>query len=549
MARPSNSPLDWSATEIARRIARREISAVDVARAFIARIEAVNPRLNAVVIPRFDEALAEAAAADERQARGESLGPLHGVPITVKECFHLAGTKATIGISSAAYQVAAKADGVMVARLRRAGAIVLGKTNLPQLMIWHECDNPVYGRTNNPWDLERTPGGSTGGEAAIIAARGSPLGLGNDLGGSIRVPCHFCGIHGLKPTSQRLTRRGSESTLKGFGAIVTQPGPMARHVEDLWLMLQVLADNSDGENASDVPPTTLGDPAAVDVGRLRIAVWTDDGVFPSSPAVQRAVRQAAAALAARGAEIIEISPAELCAPFSMREMFTTYCGLIGADGGVGARRLTEGSQLDWRVARLMWLAGLGRVRRSAVLGALRLTGQDWMATLVDAARPVSADRFWQLNYFRLSFAAQFSESLRSRGIDAILCPPHALPATPHVAGFDLIAAASYSMLFNFVGLPAGVVSTTRVQAHEQNDRPTSRDTVLKQAAATDTGSAGLPVGVQVAGPLWREDIVQAVMAILEQELHAKPDWPIAYDAAGDISEKIDKGVDLAGANP
>src|SRR5262245_27966182 len=206
-------------------------------------------------------------AADERQARGEPLGPLHGVPVTVKECFHLAGTKATIGITSPAYQEPAIADGVMVSRLRRAGAIVLGKTNLPQLMIWHECDNPVYGRTNNPWDLGRTPGGSTGGEAAIIAAQGSPLGLGNDLGGSIRVPCHFCGIHGLKPTSFRLTRRGSESTLKGFGAIVTQPGPMARSVDDLWLMLQILADNSDGEDAADVAPTQLADPAKVDVAR------------------------------------------------------------------------------------------------------------------------------------------------------------------------------------------------------------------------------------------------------------------------------------------
>lgn len=276
---PTSSPLDWSAAEIARRVARREISATEVARTFIQRIEAVNPRLNAVVIPRFEQALAEAAAADERQARGEPLAPLHGVPITVKECFLLTGTKATIGLNSAAYQKPAEADGVMVARLRRAGAIVLGKTNLPQLMIWHECDNPVYGRTNNPWDLERTPGGSTGGEAAIIAARGSPLGLGNDLGGSIRVPCHFCGIHGFKPTSLRLTRRGSAHTLYGFNAIVTQPGPMARHVEDLWLMLQVLADNSDGQDAGEVAPTTLGDPAQVDVSKLRIAVWTDDEIF------------------------------------------------------------------------------------------------------------------------------------------------------------------------------------------------------------------------------------------------------------------------------
>ncbi len=196
------TPTDWSAAQIARRVARREVSALEVVQAHIARIEAVNGRLNAVVVPRFDEARTEAAAADDRLARGEPIGPLHGVPITVKECFHLAGTPASIGLARRQHELSAD-DGLLVARLRKAGAIVLGKTNLPQLMIWHESDNPVYGRTNNPWDLGRTPGGSTGGEAAIIAARGSPLGLGNDLGGSIRVPCHFCGIHGFKPTSLR----------------------------------------------------------------------------------------------------------------------------------------------------------------------------------------------------------------------------------------------------------------------------------------------------------------------------------------------------------
>ncbi len=212
----SSNPIHWSAGEIARRIARREISAVEVARAFVARIEAVNPRLNAVVVSLFEHALQEAAAADDRQSRGEPLGPLHGVPITVKECFYVAGTPSTIGLTSPQFRQLIDKDGLSVARMRRAGAIVLGKTNLPQLMIWHESDNPVYGRTNNPWDLSRTCGGSTGGEAAIIAARGSPLGIGNDLGGSIRVPCHFCGIHGIRPTSLRMARSGSARTLRGF---------------------------------------------------------------------------------------------------------------------------------------------------------------------------------------------------------------------------------------------------------------------------------------------------------------------------------------------
>src|SRR5262245_29446004 len=275
----TNSPIHWSATEIARKIARREISAVEGTQAFIARTHELNPARKAVVVPRFDEALKEAAAADETQARGESLGPIHGVPITIKECFHLAGTPSTIGLDGAAFLKPTEHDGISIARLRRAGAVILGKTNLPQLMIWHESDNPVYGRTNNPWDLARTCGGSSGGEAAIIAARGSPLGLGNDLGGSIRVPCHFCGIHGLRPTSMRMPRAGATRTLRGFEAFITQTGPMARHIEDLWLALQVLTNHADGYVASDVVPAPIGDPKAISLDKLKIAAWTDDGIF------------------------------------------------------------------------------------------------------------------------------------------------------------------------------------------------------------------------------------------------------------------------------
>ena len=162
-------------------------------------------------------------------------------------------------------------DGILVERLRRAGAVILGKTNVPQLMIWHECDNPLYGRTDNPWDLARTPGGSTGGEAAIIAAGGSPLGLGGDLGGSIRVPCHFCGIHGIKPTSRgRLTRVMNclPVNLIGMEAIQFQPGPMAAGAEDLEVMLRVLAEGLPHESFQpDFSPTPFSPFRADVIGR------------------------------------------------------------------------------------------------------------------------------------------------------------------------------------------------------------------------------------------------------------------------------------------
>jgi fatty acid amide hydrolase len=528
----SSSPIHWSASQIARRIARRDVSAVEVTRAFIARIEAVNPRLNAVVVPRFEDALKDAEAADQRQARGEPLGRLHGVPITLKECFHLAGTPSTIGLDSGERRRLAEHDGLLVARLRRAGAIVLGKTNLPQLMIWHESDNPVYGRTNNPWDFARTCGGSTGGEAAIVAARGSPLGIGNDLGGSIRVPCHFCGIHGLRPTSFRLPRVGTMRTLRGFEAIVTQCGPMARHVEDLWLALQALVDDSDGYCAGDVTPAPLGDPSAVAVENLRVAAWTDDGVFPPSPAVERAVREAAAALRVRGAEVIELSATDVERLFAPNEAFDLYCALVGADGGADARRLARGSKLDRRVARLIWIAGLPRPMRAVVVAGLRRSGQNWMARLVQNARPRSADAYWQLIERKNQLTARVLAELRLQGIQALLCPPHALPATPHIKAFDLLAASSYSLLINLLGFTSGTLALTRVAAGEDTGRLDSRDHVLRNARRTDHGSVGLPVGIQISSLPWREDIVLALMSALENSVAGSPSYPCSYDVMG-----------------
>jgi fatty acid amide hydrolase len=525
----SSNPTDWGAAEIARRIARREVSAREVVEAHIDRIDEVDGKLNAVILPRFEEALAEAQAADERQAgiaagqaSSGALGPLHGVPITVKACFATAGQTATVGNSVGNVS---ERDALLVRRLKSAGAILLGKTNIPQMMTWHECDNPVYGCTNNPWDRGRTPGGSTGGEAAIIAARGSPLGLGNDLGGSIRVPCHFCGIHGLKPTSFRLPREGSIVTLRGLDSIVTQPGPMARHVEDLWLALRVMGDNSDGYVAGDVSAAPLPDPAKIDVSQLKIAALTYDGLFPASAGIKRAVHEAAAALRKRGATVVEFDHEATHELLGHGEFLDVYCGLLGSDGGADARRMTCGVKLDWRAARLLWIAGLRMPTRMAVARGLRLAGQRWMARMVTLVRPLSADAARQLAFSRQKFARSVTDQLMAQQIDALLMPPHALPAPQHVKGFDLVAAAGYSIVINMLGFPAGVVSTTRIRPGEDHGRRSGRDQVERQAAAVDRGSVGMPVGVQVVGLPWREDVVLATMAALEQAFESAADYP------------------------
>ncbi len=518
-APPHDQLLELSAAELARRIARRELTAVEVTERYLARIAAIEPQVHAVAVPLYDQARQEAAAADAQRQRGQPLPPLFGVPISIKECFHLAGTPSCIGLDQFRAEIMTD-DGTLVGRLRRSGGIVLAKTNLPQMMIWHECDNPVYGRTNNPWDLGRTPGGSTGGEAALIAARGSPLGLGNDLGGSIRVPSHFSGIHGLMTTSFRLPRSGSRRTLRGMEAVISRSGPMARHVEDLELALCVLANADDGKSEPETQLAPLRDPRDVNLRGLKIAYWPDDGYFPSSRAIQRAVREAAEALAGRGAIVEEVQPTWT------DEAMDIYFSLLGADGGADSRRLTADSQLDWRVRRMFAVTGMPRALRHAMVAGLRLGGQRWMAQLTDQARPRSADEYWQINSRKNDFVRRWLADVVKSGYQAFLLPPHALPAPQHQRAIDLIPAASYAMVPNLLGIPAGTFSLTRVRPDEESGRPQTRDTTDRQAAATDAGSAGLPVGVQVAALHGREDIVLAIMSALEEDFSQREDYPL-----------------------
>lgn len=322
-----DSPPAWSASEIIARIAHGSVSAVEVVNAYIERIEQINPSLNALIVPLFAQARADAAAVDTMRARGERLGPLAGLPFSVKESFDVAGTPSTAGLTSLARSHAAS-DGYYVARLRQAGAILLGKTNVSQLLMGNESDNPLYGRTNNPWNLSRSPWGSSGGEAALIAAGGSSLGLGSDIGGSVRLPAHACGIHAIKPTSRRLTMAGHVSLYPGQEAIVAQPGPMARTVADLELAMKILSAPREDCAGKRVP-----------IANMRIALYTDNGVFPVSPALRRAVIEAGAALESCGARVEEWQPPDGV------EAWITFLGILMADGFAWARSVIADSRV------------------------------------------------------------------------------------------------------------------------------------------------------------------------------------------------------------
>jgi len=300
--------LHSSTVEQARSIRERKISAEELVNACIRRIEEVNPKLNAVVQLPAAAARAEARLLDAALARGEIKGPLHGVPFTLKDAIETAGIICTGGTLGRAHYAPAE-DATVVKRLRAAGGILLGKTNCPEFGWAWESDNLIYGRTNNPYDPALSPGGSSGGESAIIAAGGSPFGLGSDAGGSVRFPAHCTGIASLKPTSGRVPRTGHFPGPGGTLDTLWQIGPLARFVEDLSLVLPVIA-GADWNDAAIVP-MPLGDPRRVSLKGLRVAFHTDNGIAPPTPETVATVERAAQAIAASGMAVEEARPTRI----------------------------------------------------------------------------------------------------------------------------------------------------------------------------------------------------------------------------------------------
>lgn len=495
MNHPLTAPTAMRASELTRAIADGELTVVEAVDAHIARIEEVNPRLNAVVVPLFDDARRRAKQAD--QVPTAERGPLHGLPVTVKECFDVAGTPSTAGLTARSNH-RAEQDAPLVARLREAGAIILGKTNLSQLLMYVESDNPVYGRTNNPLDPARSPGGSSGGEAAIVAAGGSALGLGTDIGGSVRVPAHGCGIEGFKPTPGRLSVAGTVSIIGPAcsAAIPDSAGILTRRVSDLRLALDVLSPSAPGSGS-------LRD--------IRIGFYEDDGYFPASPALRRAVREAAAALTDHGCTVVPFSPP------AVSEALAIFYGLFGADGGDTWRTQLNGETADPRLQDLLMLASMPSAVRPFASAALRLQGQPRLARTVTISGRANQTEIAALVRRRDAYRERFAAAMRAAGVHALICPPSPVPAFRHGTTREMgPASVSYTCLYNLLAYPAGVVSTNTVHEDETSDRPASREKMRATARAIDAGSAGLPIGVQVVAGSGRDDNVLAIMQALDE---------------------------------
>ena len=452
--------LSISGTRQAGMIRDGALSSEELVSAHLVRIDEVNPALNAVVEILRESALRAAQAVDRRRAAGEPLRPLEGVPFSVKDSIEVEGTVCSAGTIGLQHAAPSKRDATLVARLRDAGAIPIARTNLPDLLFAFESDNLIFGRTNNPYDRSRTSGGSSGGEAALIAACGSPFGLGSDAAGSVRLPAHYCGIASLKPTSGRLARTGHVPSAGGWLEMVWQIGPMARRVEDLWTMMPILL-GLDGLDRT-VIPMHYGDSAQVPLRDLRIAFFTDNGIVPADADTRAVVEAAAKALAS------QVRSVEECRPAGVEQSYDLEMKMIGPDGGDGLRA---------------YLKSIGSTRTHPLL-------EGWLGKLERYRTDIAGfvDYWASLDQFRnemYKFGNRY---------DAILSPVASQPAVRHGMSIDddVFRGFGYTMTHNLTGWPAAVVRC-------------------------GTSETGLPIGVQIAANPWREDVALAIARVLEMD--------------------------------
>jgi Asp-tRNA(Asn)/Glu-tRNA(Gln) amidotransferase A subunit family amidase len=456
-----------SLTEMSERIRAKKLSPVELVDAHLARITRLNPKVNAFVTvdeKRAREQAKSAEAALSSSAKSNSLGPLHGVPISIKSSIDVAGLPCECGSILRKGNLPTE-DAPLVKRLRAAGAVILGNTNVPEFLMAYETDNVLYGRTNNPWDLSRTPGGSSGGEAAAIASGCSAGGVGSDGGGSIRIPAHYSGICGLKPTPGRIPSTGHFPGSAGPFAQLGVVGPMARTIRDVERLFEVMAGPDPGDPAS--APVPLRRWSALEIRKLGVACFVDDGVTPVTPETAAAVRTAAEALRAQGFQVADWRPQNL------DRVWQLWWNLFGRAGQMAFAPTIESHEAE--------LSPILRAFRAKVAEAPPLTAQELLNTLL--ARDV----------LRANLLAKMEE------FPILICPACAVPAFRHgerewtVQGrkVEYLKAMSYSQWFNLLGNPAAVVPVGR-------------------------SPEGLPIGVQIVGRPWEEEAVLAVAAKIEE---------------------------------
>jgi fatty acid amide hydrolase len=499
-----------SATQLLQLIDKGDVSSRQVTQHFIDKIEQYNASINAVVVPLFEQALKEADHADELFKQGKRTGKLHGLPITIKECLDLKGTASTLGLMRRKNDVRQNTDDYIEA-LQQEGAIILGKTNVAQLLMYFESCNPVYGVTNNPYNAKHTCGGSSGGEGAVIGYGGSPVGIGTDIGGSIRIPAAFCGICSIKPTMQRIPDLCRFIDNPPPVSINSVAGVLGNSADDLQLLLGIINKEASKKNTNQ-PLKNFKD---VDITKLKVGYFLSDGLFEPMPAVKRAVLEAIEQLKKSGAQVTEFTPPDLA------EAEELFFKILSADEAVLFTQNLQKEKAMPQAAGLVMLSKVPPFVRSILSGLTGLLGQKAIKRIIpyfggkgEAYRKENSDK-------QKAFTAKYEAAMDNSTIgklDAVISPVCAMPALLHNTADKVGLGGIYTGLYNVTGFPAGVATISKVKPEEAVSRKTTADLSIKTAAKIEASSAGLPLAVQIAARHWDEHIVIALINHLHRRV-------------------------------
>ncbi|XP_059996131.1 fatty-acid amide hydrolase 1 isoform X2 [Lagenorhynchus albirostris] len=439
-------------------------------------------------------------------------GLLYGVPVSLKECFSYKGQDSTLGLSLNE-GAPAECDSVVVQVLKRQGALPFVYTNVPQSMFSYDCCNPLFGQTVNPWKSSKSPGGSSGGEGALIAAGGSLLGLGTDIGGSIRFPSAFCGICGLKPTGNRISKSGLKGCVYGQVAVQLSVGPMARDVESLALCLRALLCEDMFHLDPSVPPLPFREEVYTSSQPLRVGYYETDNYTMPTPAMTRALLETKKRLEAAGHTLVPFLPSNI--PHAVE---TLSMGGLFSDGGKSFLQNFKGDFVDPCLGDLIstlrmpsWLKGLLAFMLRPLLPRL--------SAFLNSIKSRSAGKLWELHHeievYRHSVIAQW----RAVELDVLLTPMLG-PALDLNGPGKATGAISYTVLYNCLDFPAGVVPVTTVTAEDEAQLEHYKgyfgDIWDKALRKNVKKSVGLPVAVQCVALPWQEELCLRFMREVER---------------------------------
>ncbi|XP_060081151.1 fatty-acid amide hydrolase 1-like [Ylistrum balloti] len=505
-----NAILELPFEELRQRLQDGGLRCIDVLHAYQSKAIQVNEHLNCVVEPIWE---AEALAL-ERDMSTRRKGPLHGIPISVKENFYLEGYDCTGGMS-AYLDLCVTEENTLIKVLKKQGAIPFVRTNIPQSMMTYECSNPIYGETKNPYDLTRGPGGSSGGEAALIATRGSILGFGTDIGGSIRIPSHFCGVYGLKPTVGRLSKQNMLPFQCGQPLIGAVGGPLASDVDGLVTAMKSLLIPAMFDQDPTCPPIQFRNEIFEEKRPLRIGYFLDNGYITPVPACQRAVTMATEILQDRGHTIVQFDPPDI------KECFELYMLSTFGDGGDSFVEILQNDQVDptLQLAHLSlilpkWLSILGGWVLSKFAG-------DRMLYIINKCMTGagSVSEYWKVEERIQAYKKKMLRKWRANKLDVLICPGFAFPAVRSGNVFNVLGGVSYTVFFNLLNYPAGSMPITKVTAEDEANLAVypTKTGYEKEIKKDSVGSKGLPVNVQCAGLPYQEELVLRVMRELHED--------------------------------